>query len=581
MPRFSLLLLLIFLSGPMLQAQDTAMPERFLTHKVKRQETLFSLARKYKVTVAQIKEYNPMLDKVGLKRRMQLRIPVYPAVVGVAEVKKPTPKDSLVSYTVPLKATKWRIAYTNGISIAELERLNPKIKEGLQAGQVIYLPATTAPPTPVVDSLYNYYTVKPKEGYFRIAQKLGVTQATLDSLNPELPTKGLQAGMILRVPQQFTGDLSVEDALLVEKTNLWDSLQGPLPPLKLAFLLPFKAHELELDSLEKTKSLLKRRNLHTIALDFYSGALLALEQLKTRAPISVETYDTQNNKAQLQRVLQQQDLSQNDIVIGPLIPSNFDAVSDAPSLRDVIKVAPLSYRPVRPRPKVYQSVTPEEELRKRMFSYLKTHLNPEENIMIVADSLHRDIEGQLTELLPSANLFRPEPGGFLLPELVDSLLVDTLPNKIILESKNFSLISSVSAQLSGAINPEREVQLFTTYRGTAYENPNTPIATLASLQFTFPSMYRPLYYTRSTIDEQYKARFGRYPNKEAKRAYDVTMDIVLRYWYNSLSKEPQDIGITAYLESQFDYQEDQRGSKTNRATIILQHQDLEVIPIKN
>ena len=41
--------------------------------------------------------------------------------------------------------------------------------------------------------------------------------------------------------------------------------------------------------------------------------------------------------------------------------------------------------------------------------------------MIVADSLHRVIEGQLTEFLPSANLFRPEPGGFLLPELVDSL----------------------------------------------------------------------------------------------------------------------------------------------------------------
>ena len=58
-----------------------------------------------------------MLDKVGLKRQMQLRIPVYPAVVEVAEVKKTTPKDSLVSYTVPLKATKWRIAYTSRISL--------------------------------------------------------------------------------------------------------------------------------------------------------------------------------------------------------------------------------------------------------------------------------------------------------------------------------------------------------------------------------------------------------------------------------------------------------------------------------
>jgi hypothetical protein len=387
--------------------------------------------------------------------------------------------------------------------------------------------------------------------------------------------------MILRIPQEYTGDLVVRDALLKETTNLWDSLQGPLPPLKIAFMLPFKTRDLELDSLEKTKAVLKQRNLHTIALDFYTGALLAVDQLNKLAPITVQTFDTQNNRAEIQELLQQSALASSDVLIGPLVPSNFDVVSAAPQMDKVLKVAPLSYLPVRMRKNVFQSITPEQELRKRMFAYLQTHLNPEENIMIVADSLHRDVEQQLAELLPTARLFRPESGGFLLPELVDSLLVDTLPNKIILESKDFSLISSVSAQLSGAINPEREVQLFTTYRGTAYENPNTPIATLSSLRFTFPSMYRPLYYSPSSIDEAYKERFGRYPNKEAKRAYDVTLDIVLRYWYTTYTSTPKPIGLTSYIESQFDYQEDAMGGQTNRATRILQHQDLEVIPVKN
>ncbi|MEL0262800.1 MAG: hypothetical protein VW933_05530, partial [Flavobacteriaceae bacterium] len=92
----------------------------------------------------------------------------------------------------------------------------------------------------------------------------------------------------------------------------------------------------------------------------------------------------------------------------------------------------------------------------------------------------------------------------------------SLPNKIILESTNFSLISSVSAQLSGQINDKQSVQLFTTFRGTAYENPDMSLGTLASLKFTFPSTYRPMYYQRGAMYEQYNKRFGNYHNKEAK-----------------------------------------------------------------
>ena len=580
--RFLLRVLLIsWFAFQSVWAQDNALPERFITHKVKRQETLPQLSRQYNITEDQLKAYNPLIEKVGLKRRMQLRIPVYAQKQLVQEVPSVLPPQT-VPYTVTPKATKWRIAYTHGISIASLEALNPQIKGGLKAGEIIQVPKMNGEKRAIIDTTYNYYTVKPKEGYYRIEKKLGINKAVLDSLNPELSTTGLMAGMVLKIPQNYTGNLDVKDALLVEKTNLWDSIKSDNTPLKLAFLLPFKTRDLELDSIEKTKSLLKRRNLHTIALDFYSGALLAVDTLvKAGIPIEVTTFDTQNNRRELRSILQENNLGTQDLIIGPLIPANFDEMSIRSELKDVPKVAPLSALPVALRTQVYQTITPEEVLRNRMYSYLLEHLKPEENILIVADSMHLGVEQKLKGMFPTATLLRPEPGGYLLPELVDSLVVDSLPNKIIIESANFSLISSVSAQLSGKITDQRQVQLFTTYRGTAYENSDMSLGTLAALQFTFPSTYRPLYYERGNMDEKYSIRFGNYPSKEAKRAYDVTLDMVLRYSYQKQHKEAAKIGTTQYIESQFDYVPDKNGSFTNHATLILRHEGLGVVPIKN
>ena len=70
---------------------------------------------------------------------------------------------------------------------------------------------------PVWDSNYNYYRVLPKEGYYRIEKKIGVTKMVLDSLNPNLLELGIQDGMILRVPGDVKGELKIQDGLLVER----------------------------------------------------------------------------------------------------------------------------------------------------------------------------------------------------------------------------------------------------------------------------------------------------------------------------------------------------------------------------
>ena len=156
---------------------------------------------------------------------MLLRIPVY-------KQQKKEVIDTLVDegkgtqvYIVKPKETKWRIAYNFKITIPELEALNPKIQEGLIAGQQIKVPILSSfTPSQTWNSKYNYYTVRPKEGYYRIEKKIGVTKTVLDSLNPQISELGLQAGMVLRVPGEAKGDFRIENDLLVEKLSLWIQL---------------------------------------------------------------------------------------------------------------------------------------------------------------------------------------------------------------------------------------------------------------------------------------------------------------------------------------------------------------------
>ncbi|MGC6421330.1 MAG: LysM peptidoglycan-binding domain-containing protein [Flavobacteriaceae bacterium] len=576
MKKFGSFLLLCLGCMGTLTAQEQ-IPEKFLIHKVKKKETLYGLAQQYGVRIDQIKEYNPSVAKHGLKRRMSVRIPVF-RKQEEAPVRQET---NTQDYLVPPKATKWRIAYTYGITIQELEDLNPSIKAGLKAGQTIQVPVSQNDSLIAPTSKYNYYTVLPKEGYYRLEKKLGISQAVLDSLNPELPERGLQVGMVLKIPLEFSGDLKVQNDLLVEKIDLLDSLTPLSRPLRVGLLLPFKTRSLELDSLEKTKKLFTRRNLHNLAFDFYAGVRLALEDLSKEGIATILTvFDTQNSKTELRSLSQRKELAQQEVLIGPMIPKNFDQFARSPIIENIPKVAPLSYKKVQLRPNVYQSIPPKEVLREKMFTHLDNVLSKEEHVVVVADSLHREIEAVLNERYPFAITFRPEEGGYLDSELMDSLLLDSIPNKVILESENFSLISSISSQLSGKITPSRPIQLFTTYRGAAYENPNMPEATLASLRFTFSSGYHPQQLEEGEMAARYLDRFGMYPSKEAKRGYDLTLDLLLRITQKGSLNEGISLGETEYVENRFDYALLPNGAVINQGVFLLQHREDGIVVLK-
>ena len=579
--RFLLIFLIFFVSSlTCVSSQEKNQLETFISHKVKKKETLYSISRLYDLNIDQVIEYNPILLKRGLRKRMILRIPVFKKEELIL---REISDDKFFTYEVKPKDTKWRIAYNNKITIQELERINPFLKQGLKIDQKIKIPKSdNINFSNFIDSNFNYYTVKPGEGYYSIEKKLGVSKKILDSLNPNLLEQGLLNGMVLKLPLEFTGDLKIENDLLLEKTSLIDSIDGN-SEINISVLLPFRASEIEYDSIDETRKLLSERNLHTISSDFYSGIILASKDL-TKYGISskLSIYDTENKKSKIDKILREINPDSCQVIIGPLIPDNFNYISSNERIYDLPKIAPLSTRDVTIRNSVYQSVTPKEILRNKMINYLDNNLNQNDNIVIVADSINRDIEYRLKDIFPSSIILRPEKNGYLLPELVDSLLVDSLPNKIILESDNFSLISGVSAQMSAQISDLRKVQLFTTYRGNVYENENLSRKHLGDLSFTFTSGHHPLNkFEFNAFQERYIKFFGKPPNREAIRAYDLTLDLVLRIIYQGkLNNSSENIGETEYQENRFWYKKTQKKGFVNTAFYLLQHKEYDIYEIK-
>jgi len=542
--------------------------EYFIKHKVKKKETIFSLSTKYNISIDVIKKFNPIIKNNDLKKKMIVNIPVFnDAYSGKIKNKE----NYLVDYKIPIKDTKWRIAYKYGITIDSLEVLNPKIRDGLIAGQVIKVPKIDST-TKNVETEYYYYKVKFNDDLESLIKKTELSKDELYLLNPFLKNQIIEDGMILKTSKYNFKKLKSVNNFLIEKTDLKDSV-FKVSKIKLAVFLPFKFNELELDSIQKMKEILSKRNLHTISLDFYSGILMASQKAADYGlSTELQFIDTQNDKNHIREVLNQNSINDIDAIIGPLIPSNFNFVYSSEKFKGIPMIAPLSSKPVIKGQNIYQSVSSFNFLREKMINYLEKKIDSTSNTLIIADSLNRSTEKILFSKFPYAKLLRPEIGDYMSTELVDSLVIDSLPNKVIFESQNLSLIANVTSLLNSLVSNERKIQLFSTYRSNFYDNINISRKHLGNIKFSFASgsIIRENNESKE-FENKFFEKFNNLPSKESKRAYDLTLDLILRFAF-SKSISNKLIGETEYLENRFNYISDNKGGYENQGYYLLEHE---------
>lgn len=123
--------------------------EIYLIHTVIAKETLYSISKKYGVSMETICEINPELKTGNLKTGAQIKLPdsntttvsapveqvenTVPKVVEVPKVIENTPTNSVVHKVQP-KETLYRLSKKYGVSVSELKEMNPGVASGLPVG---------------------------------------------------------------------------------------------------------------------------------------------------------------------------------------------------------------------------------------------------------------------------------------------------------------------------------------------------------------------------------------------------------------------------------------------------------------
>ena len=172
----------------------SAKAQDYAIYKVKKGDTLQSIAEKFGVDVQELKGFNNLKSEKIIEGQ-EIKIPAR----GTARrQKKETQKYG--SYVVQKGARLEHIAKKLGVSQRELEELNPELKgKWLTKGTVVKVPKQEQKKKKREES-YTVYKIKKGGRLEHVAERLGVPKEELERLNPELKGKWLSAGTEVKVP---------------------------------------------------------------------------------------------------------------------------------------------------------------------------------------------------------------------------------------------------------------------------------------------------------------------------------------------------------------------------------------------
>jgi membrane-bound lytic murein transglycosylase D len=199
---------------------------RLMKHKVRRGETLYSIASNYGVTVQNIREWNNLGHNAHVKKGQALKIyqetstaqakpkqvpGAAMATATTAGAKKKSSAKHWVAYKVRRGDTMGKIADAFGVQLAELRSWNHAARHGVHVGEKLKIFAAAdadyaessednSPASASVGAgTPKYHTVLSGETLTGIARNYGVTTQQLSEWNGNMDGSSLQAGEQIKI----------------------------------------------------------------------------------------------------------------------------------------------------------------------------------------------------------------------------------------------------------------------------------------------------------------------------------------------------------------------------------------------
>lgn len=567
------------------------------THKVIAKETVYGIAKQYGITVQDLVNFNPSIAEVGLSIGQTIKIPFKGATKPI-EFKPTEPekvdKNKTVLHEVLAKETKYAIAKKYAISIQELEKLNPEIVSGLQIGAKLYIsgkrPKPVAPkvtttkidttkavvnilaPKVIVKDLpkpkagdYIDYVVKSKETLYSLSKMFTLSQENLIAINPEL-TNGLQEGMTIKVPTTT----SIKSIVKKEKVELSRFIKNG-EKKKLALLLPFNIAKIEGDSIIGQEKRLKKDGFLNMTLDFYAGALIAIDSAKTLGMnIDVKILDSKEtkNSSNVESLINQNNLKNYNAVIGPFYKIHSDKVAELLEENNVPVISPLSKDIGKNFKNLYTSMPSSEFIKDEMFDFMQEKSG---NIIAVIDLKKLAVKKYIIENQKGTKLATVDSKGNLSAENLKSLLIKDKINYVILASEQTNFILSTTNTLIASLK-DFDIRLVILENNPTLEFDEIALSRLTKLKMTYPSLSRDNNSINAKIFENsFKKKNKILPSLYATRGFDITFDTLMRLSQNKSYEQTIIDSSSELVESKFDYQKKISGGYINKGMFILQY----------
>ena len=214
--------------------------QRYATHPVKEGETIYSIAKQYRVTPFSILQENPEIKQVEeIQPNTILIIPVGNDYNGEVTIKK-TPKVEedqnpkqiqpigFKKHRVKKRETLFGLTQLYDITEEQLKRYNSILyAQPLKKGMVLQIPEfpdLTEEEERALD--FETYIVQSKETRWSISHKYGITVDSLLQLNPDLPKNSsyLAVGQELTLPRPKGDSLEEQEVVIFESFTVPKSM---------------------------------------------------------------------------------------------------------------------------------------------------------------------------------------------------------------------------------------------------------------------------------------------------------------------------------------------------------------------
>ncbi len=286
---------------------------KYIDHIVERGETLYRIAKNFKVSVEDIKKANPYISERNLSVGQYIKIPT-------EKVQK-----EYISHTVKRKERLDKLAKNYDIDITELKKANPRLRDRIRVGQTVKIPVSEAKDLVIKDLL-------PQEEITLESDPITwepINQDSLDCYNPE----------------------------------------NALRTYKVALLIPLYLDEvdsLKFDSLtvlDEYENIAKGKHHPFRFIHYYYGAKMAVDSLRNQGlNVELHVFNVDNKTGNLVKTFAKPILKEMDLIVGPFYNKHFKYGTIFSNMTKIPIVNPLSSRSeiIRDNPYVFK-VTPTDD----------------------------------------------------------------------------------------------------------------------------------------------------------------------------------------------------------------------------